>query len=120
MNRVLFSIIVFLVVVSCKKNQLGGSSTVSGTVKHHSKSIAAATIYIKFNAKEFPGKDVSVYDDKVVADKEGNYSFNCYKGDYYLYGVGIDDQFPPLPVFGGTPLHIRNNENTVIDIAVTE
>jgi hypothetical protein len=120
MRRIILGIIVLVISFSCKKNQLGGNSTVLGKVFHHSKAIAGASVYIKFNAKEFPGTDVSVYDSKVLADKDGNYSFTCYKGDYYLYGVGIDNQSPPLPVFGGTPLHIRSNESITIDIAVTE
>src|SRR5688572_9930555 len=86
----ILSIIAIFSFVSCKKNQLGGKSTVFGKVAHHSKSIANATVFIKFNAKEFPGRDTTVYDAKVKADANGNYSFKCYRGEYYLYGFGID------------------------------
>ena len=107
---------------SCKKNQLGDKATIKGTVKHHAKAIANATVYIKFNAKEFPGTDVNVYDSKVIADSEGNYSFKCYKGEYYLYGVGIDlDEPPPSIVIGGVPAkNIRNYETKTIDVPVFE
>lgn len=106
---------------SCKKNQLGGKSTISGTVSHHSKVIPHATVFIKFNAKEFPGKDTSVYDAKVVADAAGKYSFKCYKGDYYLYGYGRDYDIPsPYVVVGGAPAHIRQREDLNINVAVTE
>jgi hypothetical protein len=105
---------------SCKKNQLGGNSTVQGKVAHHEEAIPNATVYIKFNAKEFPGKDITVYDATVFADAEGKYSFKCYRGNYFLYGVGIDLQATPLDVSGGVPVRVRNNEIMEADIAVTE
>jgi hypothetical protein len=104
---------------SCKKNELGGKSKISGTVMHHSRFIANATVFIKFNAKEFPGTDTTAYDTKVKADGAGNYSIKCYKGDYYLYGYGYDDQLA-TKVTGGVGVHIRNREDVSIDVAVTE
>lgn len=121
MRKILLVSLIALVAFGCKKNQLGGKSTVSGTVKHHAKAIANAVVYIKFNAKEFPGNDVSAYDDKVTADTAGNYSIKCYKGDYYLYAVGYDYAIaPPYTVVGGSPVHIRTKESVTIDLAVTE
>ena len=115
------SLLTCMFLVSCKKNQLGGKSTVSGKVAHHSKAIAYASVFIKFNAKEFPGEDTTVYDDKVRADAEGNYSFKCYKGDYFLYGFGYDYAIAfPYHVKGGVHVHMRNNEKEVTDVAVTE
>ncbi|MEO6303655.1 MAG: hypothetical protein ABIP51_10850 [Bacteroidia bacterium] len=106
---------------ACKKNQLDGKSTIKGAVKHHSKEIANATVFIKFNAKEFPGADTNGYNAKVVADADGNYNIKCYKGDYYLYAIGHDYALPPpYEVKGGVPVHIRNRENVEIEIAVTE
>ena len=106
---------------SCKKNKLGGNAEIKGVVKHHIKVIANATVYIKFNAKEFPGNDISVYDDKVIADANGNYSIKCYKGDYYLYAVGTDqDVPPPYIVKGGVPIKIRSSEKVEANLAVTE
>ena len=117
-----YSLVVFTALcISCKKNQLGGKSTITGAVKHHTKIIANATIFIKFKAKDFPGTDTTLYDTKVKADVDGNYVINCYKGDYYLFGYGYDYALPPpYIVKGGTPVSIRNKENVVIELAVTE
>ncbi len=119
---ILYSLLfVGLAFFSCKKNNIGGNSEIKGVVKHHTKIIGGATIYIKFNAKEFPGTDVSVYDATVSADANGNYSIKCYKGDYYLYAVGADqDVPPPYIVKGGVPVKIRSNEKVEADLPVTE
>ncbi len=120
-NILLLPLLLAFFSFSCKKNQLGGKSTISGTVSHHSKIIPYATVFIKYNAKEFPGKDTTVYDAKVRADAAGKYSLKCYKGDYYLYGYGYDyDIQPPYTVVGGVPAHIRQRENLTINVAVTE
>lgn len=117
----LSTLVVFMFLISCKKNQLGGKSTITGKVAHHSKAIAYATVFIKFKAKEFPGKDTTVYDDKVRADADGNFSIKCYKGDYYLYGYGYDYALvPPYVVHGGAPVHLRNKEKEELDLAVSE
>lgn len=107
--------------VSCKKNQMGGKSDVSGSVFHHSKRIPEAIIYVKFNATEFPGSDVSAYDAKIIVDAEGNYSAKFYKGNYYLYAVGKDYAIPaPYVVVGGAAIKLRTNEDKNINIYVTE
>lgn len=111
----------FLIPLACRKNQLGGKSSVSGFVKHHSKSIAFASVFIKFDAKEFPGSDTTIYDAKLRADENGAYTFSCYKGNYYLYSHGYDYAIPaPHIVVGGTPVNVRMNENVDLNIAVTE
>jgi hypothetical protein len=120
MKKFLPCIIFLAFCFSCKKNQLGGKSKVSGKVTHHERIVPNATVYIKFNATEFPGADSSRYDAKVMADSHGEYSFRCYKGDYYLFGTGIDLQSSPLYVHGGVPVHVRNNEEVENDIAVSE
>jgi hypothetical protein len=110
-----------LVFVSCKKNELNGTSNIHGKVVHHSKAIPLARVFIKFNAKEFPGADTTVYDEKVWSDENGNFSIDCYKGDYYLYGYGQDLAIdPPYTVVGGVPVNIRKNEDVSIQLAVTE
>lgn len=118
---IIYSLLLSLFFVSCKKNELGGKAEIKGQVKHHAKLIPNAFIYIKFNAKEFPGSDISVYDDKVTSDANGNYTIKCYKGDYYLYGVGIDEDVPaPGIVKGGVPISIRNKEVVEAELAITE
>lgn len=117
---VLFALVIFLFITGCKKNQLGGNSTIKGKVAHHSKPIPYATVFIKFNSKDFPGTDTTKYDDKVRADANGEYSIKCYKGNYYLYGYGQDYAINPPLVVGGVPVKIRKGEEVNIDVAVTE
>jgi len=122
-KKIIFIPLLFILIGfnSCKKNELGGKAIIKGTVKHHSKIIANATVFIKFNAKEYPGSDTILYDSKVKADANGNYLIKCYKGDYYLFGFGYDNDVPPpYHVKGGVPVKIRNNETVEIEIAVTE
>ena len=54
-----------------------------------------------------------------MADAEGHYEIKCYKGDYFLYGVGYDNSIQEI-VTGGIAVHIRNNETVNVDVAVTE
>jgi hypothetical protein len=106
---------------ACKKNQTGGKATLKGVVKHHDKPIPEAYVYIKFNSSEFPGDDYKLYDTYVQADANGNYSITFYKGTYYVYAVGRDlDIASPFEVKGGLSVSLRNKENLVKDIAVTE
>ena len=47
--KIVLSIALIFSFQSCKKNQLGGKSSLKGVVNHHGKAIANAIIYIKFN-----------------------------------------------------------------------
>lgn len=100
---------------------MGGSCFIKGKVSHHSKAIANAIIYIKFNAKEFPRKEIELYDHSLSSNVNGEFSIACYKGDYYLFAKGIDDQSTQQKdVFGGAPVNIRNNEIVEMNLAVSE
>ncbi len=122
MKKIIYFLLLTTLFVACKKNELGGKSTIKGKIAHHSKAIANATVYIKFGTQDSPGTDVSKYDAKVSADISGNYEFpEIYKGEYYLYAVGEDFAIPPpYQVVGGLPTKVRNNETVVLDIPVTE
>ncbi len=123
MKKIIYINILFLMLfLGCKKNQLGGKSTISGVIKHHEKIIANATVFIKFNAKDLPGTDTILFDTKVRADAEGNYVIKCYKGNYFLYAYGYDAQVTTNNgrVTGGSGVNIRNNEKVTIDLGVTE
>lgn len=118
----LFStILIFLISFSsCKKEGTGGKSKVSGNVKHHTKLIPNAIVYIKYGATEFPGTSISVYDDQVTADTNAHFEFDgLQKGDYYLYGVGYDDAIMEQ-VVGGVGIKLRRNESITSDVPVTE
>lgn len=107
-------------ITACKKEGMGGKSKVKGYVKHHSVFIPNATVYIKYGAKELPSTDVSVYDASVQADASGYYEIpNLQKGNYYLYGVGIDAAISEN-VYGGTPITLRRSETIEVNVAVVE
>lgn len=107
-----------LTISSCKKEGTGGKSKVSGYVKHHNGLIPNSIVYIKYGAKEFPGADASNYDDQITADSNAYYEFDgLQKGDYYLYGVGMDGS---QPVKGGVGIKLRRNEDLESDVPVTE
>jgi hypothetical protein len=118
-RSILFGCFFLVLIFSCKKNQLGGKSTIKGTVMHHEKVIPYARVFLKFKAKDFPGTDTAVYDSKYTTGADGHYEFKCYKGDYYLYGFGYDTGISEN-VSGGTPVHIRNKETVEMDVPVTE
>ncbi len=106
---------------SCKKEGTGGKSSVNGNVKHHNELIPNTDVYIKYGVKEFPGADVSSYDDHVQADANAHYEFTgLQKGDYYLYGVGTDASGIPFVVTGGVGVELKRNQASNIDVPVTE
>lgn len=111
----------FLVMLSsCKKEGTGGKASLTGYVRHHGIAIPDAAVYIKFGAKEFPGTDISSYDDQVMADAAGMYTFSSlYKGDYYLYAVGYDNA-GMYTVIGGVGIDISRNKSYSLDVPVTE
>lgn len=109
-----------LAISSCHKEGPGGKSAVTGYVAHHSHKIPNAIVYIKYNATEFPGADVSKYDASVTADANGYYLIkDLYKGDYYVYGFGYDSSIQEN-VVGGIGVKLKRNETKTTDIPVTE
>ncbi|MBA3970838.1 MAG: hypothetical protein H0X46_01595 [Bacteroidetes bacterium] len=113
----IFAVLLF-VTMGCTKEGTGGKASVSGNVKHHQELIPNAMVYIKYGATEFPGADVSVYDDKVTADANSHYEFkDLEKGDYYLYSIGMDGSDI---VKGGIGVVLLRKTHTDSDIPVTE
>lgn len=110
-----------LTLFGCKKNQLGGKSNIKGKVMHHDTPIPNARVYIKFNATEFPGNDVSVYNTFIDADQNGNFLIeHIYHGQYYFYAVGYDATISAA-VKGGTALKVKMlKEVTGFEVPVTE
>lgn len=110
---------------SCKKAGTGGAFTIAAFPKHHTMPIKDAIIYIKYNAKDFPGDDVSVYDDSGVADtmpgEDPHVHFEgLKKGNYYLYSVGYDSTISQV-VKGGIPVKINEKEGEIdVVVPVTE
>ncbi|MEM9022329.1 MAG: hypothetical protein AAGB22_01210 [Bacteroidota bacterium] len=100
----------------------GGNAVISGNVQHHEVNIPNANVFIKYDATEFPGTDVSVYDDSQVSGSvDGSYQFSGLQvGNYYLFSVGYDSAVSDQ-VLGGLPVVISEDTQTrSIDIPVTE
>lgn len=117
-----FSLIFMISVISsCTEEGLGGTSSISGQVKHHSDSVPAALVLIKYDANELPGTQVGDYDDQAMASSDnGQYEFTgLQRGSYYLYSMGYDSLIFDS-VFGGIHIRIGNGEQAKTNIPVTE
>ncbi|HEY4800112.1 MAG TPA: hypothetical protein VII99_13615 [Bacteroidia bacterium] len=102
-----------LFILSCGKPGPGGSATIKGAVKHQSKLIPKAMVYIKYGATSSPGTDVTYYDASTSADAQANYQFsNLKRGNYYLFAVGFDSTTVQT-VTGGA--HVIINTKTETD-----
>ena len=105
---------------SCKKEGIGGKSSVSGYVKHHGLAISNAVVYIKYGATEFPGTDISKYDDRATSNSEAFFEIeNLRRGNYYLYSVGFDNSISEV-VFGGIAVKLLANKSVDTDVPVSE
>jgi len=122
--KYVFLIICALSFFGCKKNQLGGKSNIKGKVMHHDTPIPFARVYIKFNATEFPGADVSAYNTYIDADHNGNFLIEkIYHGKYYFYAVGSDPGVSAVAnnVKGGVALKVKMlKEVKGFEVPVTE
>jgi hypothetical protein len=127
MKKLLFTLVFAFLAIqfnSCCKGGSGGDATLVCTIYHHAKLIPGATVYIKYNAKEFPGESPGSYDNHVTATPTGTTvtftGLHC--GDYYLYGVGYDSAIS-LPVTGGLHFSISYSDRkkqVSTNVAVTE
>ena len=112
---------------SCSKAGTGGQAEVSAYVKHHDKAIPGAVIYIKYNAEEFPGTDLSAYDKSVQTGVSSHGAGHAHikelkPGSYYFYATGFDSSISQT-VSGGRGLVIKRKEKKAeidLDIPVTE
>jgi hypothetical protein len=110
----------FMATTACKKEGSGGKSSVSGNVQHHGANIANAVVYIKYGATEFPGADVSLYDDKTTSNGSAYYEFKSLRrGNYFLYAVGFDNSVSEV-VSGGIAVKLMYNKSAQSNIPVTE
>lgn len=117
----LFSMLIFS---SCKKEGTGGKATIAAFPKHHEAPIKSAVIYVKFGAKEYPGKNASDYDLTITgeADEDHIHIEDLKWGDYYLYATGYDSSIAKA-VAGGVPVTIKRSqrkEEVTVTIPVSE
>ena len=113
----------FISILSCRKEETlagkGGNATLTITPQHHGLNIANSKVYIKYNAKNTP----SFYDDSVQTSMQNGIPTAVFtqltKGDYYIYGIGIDTSIMQS-VKGGIPYTIENETAQTIYLPVTE
>lgn len=118
---ILLTAIVLTMLFACVKEGPGGKCVIKGSVKHHDSLIPGATVYIKYNATESPGDDITKYDASVNANSAAYYEFaDLRKGDYYLFAVGFDSSINQ-PVYGGIPVKLKTKTEVLeVDIPVVE
>lgn len=106
---------------ACKKEGKGGKINLTANVSHHNLPIENASVYIKYGATEFPGSDLTVYDDFIASDKNGVAVFKgLRKGNYFLYSVGFDKSINEN-VTGGIPVKIETKAGDIaVPLPVTE
>lgn len=109
-TKLIAVVLLIFAITSCKKNGTGGEATVAAITKHHDREIPFTTVYIKYDAKEFPGEDVSKYDANQQTDAEGHTHFEgLLPGNYYFYAIGYDSVSQAI-VKGGVHLKIKRSE----------
>src|ERR1043165_9689295 len=92
---VLAFVMLLLVQAACKKKKDSVPADVAVYVKHHGVLIPGAKVYVKYNAKEFPGTELGAYNDSatcgVTDHAKGHTHFkDLPAGDYYFYSTGYD------------------------------
>lgn len=114
-------ILLLFTYISCTKPGPGGEAEIHFDVKHHSVLIPNSVVYIKYDATDFPGTDLSKYDASTITNSVAHGSFkNLKKGNYYLYGVGFDSAVNQT-VTGGLKVKISKKDEMVdVILQVTE
>lgn len=135
MNRIFLRLVPLLAVAalifSCNRDDddpvggKGGNATLRVSPMHHTEYIDSSMVYIKYNATSMP----SAFDDSMMCVQSGGKPVATFgqlkKGNYYVYGVGFDEDQPLDPdhwynVKGGTPYVITVEETQDITVPVTE
>lgn len=129
LNKIALVATLCFAVVSCKKEGLGGNATVVAFLKHHDHIIVNQadypdTVFVKFDAKESPGTDVSNYDTFFggEAGEDHVHVKGLQPGNYFLFGVGMDSSIVQR-VKGGVAIKIKHKEKDEeidLDLPVTE
>lgn len=113
--------IVLLMFVSCKKHH-SGKCGVKGRVVHGNEGVAYIKVYVKNDASEFPGTDLSVYDSYSTTNGNGYFDISGLgKGDHYLYATGEahSSTFHAI-VKGGVPVNLKNGDHKTVNVPVSE
>ncbi len=106
---------------SCAYGGIGGNVTIVAKPAHHGEPIISGTqghpdsLFIKFNAIDFPGSDAALYDLRIEGDDGHDHvEFSGLKpGKYYLYMTGFDSSGQYF-VKGGIPYTLTATAGEVI------
>ncbi|TAL56841.1 MAG: hypothetical protein EPN85_14735 [Bacteroidetes bacterium] len=122
-----------LLISSCRKDAgLGGNATLTVYSEHHGNVIInhigyPDTVFLKYNADEFPGTKPSDYDAFFVGTpREEFIKIEGLKtGKYFVYAVAFDSTWSALGarVTGGMPLKIKRSQrddNLTVRIPLSE
>ena len=130
----LFAIFIALIFMSsCKKDNkctagTGGAVTIAAFPQHHTKPIFSTggnhtdTVYVKFNAQDFPGTSPASYDLVIAGDSGEDHVHieNLKCGDYYIYMTGFDTSINKR-VTGGIPYSFSQTSGEIdLNVPVTE
>ncbi len=112
------AIILFFSNSSCKKEGPGGKSTINGKVYYNGNPVEKIGVYVKYEATEFPGDDISSYDVYSTTDALGNFNFGgLVQGDYYIYAKGLDAA-SNFNVAGGVQVNVAKKKTATVTINV--
>ena len=71
-----------------------GKVVMTVDVRHHAWGVPGLPVYLKYNATEFPGTNISAYNISATTDQNGSVQFKQLSlGNYYLYARGWDAVF---------------------------
>ncbi len=119
------SIFYLLLIGSCKKSDkceagTGGNLSVRFEPQHHGQPIYSSanyrdTVYLKFNAVDFPGPNPSSYDLIVAGNADENYvnvsGLHC--GQYFIMMTGFDTSAAwNTRVIGGIPYNFSESSGS--------
>lgn len=119
---------VFFLFFACKKNEIGktieGPYTLYVRTVHHSWYTTGLPVYIKYTNSGFPGKDSSVYEQKVNTNEDGQAAFTkLFAGKYWIYASGYDSTVA-AHVLGYDSVSINNstlqNNSLTVTLYVSE
>src|SRR5258705_9626382 len=118
--------------MSCKKHEkceggTGGNLTLKIYLKHHEHTLTNLknyrdTVYVKYNVREFPGSNPSIYDATFIGEYQEDHVLvsNLKCGQYYLFAVGMESTHF-VRVYGGIPFTTLQNDGEVnVTIPVSE
>lgn len=110
MRLILSFLLIVIAFASCNKAGTGGKAQLNVHVmrKKTETAVPKATVYIKYDANEYPGDSPGNYDASVTTDNGGYVEFpGLRRGNYYLYATSLDTA-TGIVTSGGIHFDIEN------------